>query len=314
MKSELLHVVTAISNPVRWDSRINLYKQFEEHMLDSGVNLTVVECQYGERPHDLIPTNKFVNHIPVRAKTQTWNKENLLNIGIARIPEAKYICWSDADIEFRKNSWAADTVHALQQYDIVQPWTDAYDLGPNDEHIQAHKSFCYQWWNRQPVIPNQKNFWKHDGGPYAYPHTGFCWAANRVTLEWLGGLLDICAMGSADHHMALSLIGEVDRSVPGGVTQGYLAHLKRWEARALRHVNKNIGFVWGTIEHFFHGRKTDRKYIDRWDMFVKHQFNPDNDLKRNSYGVYEFAGNKPDLQHEWDLYLRNRNEDTNTLN
>ena len=26
----------------------------------------------------------------------------------------------------------------------------------------------------------------------------------------------------------------------------------------LRHINRNIGYVQGTVEHLFHGRKTDR--------------------------------------------------------
>jgi hypothetical protein len=53
--------------------------------------------------------------------------------------------------------------------------------------------------------------------------------------------------------------------------------------------------------------------VGRWDMFLKHQFNPDEDLKRNSFDVFEFAMNKPELRHDFDLYLRSRIEDANTL-
>jgi hypothetical protein len=31
-------------------------------------------------------------------------------------------------------------------------------------------------------------------------------------------------------------------------------------------------------------------------MFIERQFNPHADLKRNSYGVLEFSGSKPDLE------------------
>ena len=51
MRAELLHVVTAMFNPMGWDSRIRLYRDFEEHMLASGVRLTTVECVLGDRPH-----------------------------------------------------------------------------------------------------------------------------------------------------------------------------------------------------------------------------------------------------------------------
>jgi hypothetical protein len=48
-------------------------------------------------------------------------------------------------------------------------------------------------------------------------------------------------------------------------------------------------------------------------MFVKHDFDPQEDLKRNSHGVLEFASNKPELRHDFDLYLQSRNEDINSL-
>jgi hypothetical protein len=42
-------------------------------------------------------------------------------------------------------------------------------------------------------------------------------------------------------------------------------------------------------------------------------FDPSTDLKRNTDGVLEFAGNKPDLERAFDRYLRSREEDVNTL-
>ena len=97
-----MHVVTAIANPIRWQSRTRLYHQFEEHMLDSGVHLTVVECAYGDRPHELAD-NPHITHVPVRARTLLWTKENLLNIGLARLPQDwRHAAWIDADITFRR--------------------------------------------------------------------------------------------------------------------------------------------------------------------------------------------------------------------
>ena len=68
MRNDLLHVVTAVANPIRWESRIRLYRDFERHMLDSGVHLTVVECAYGERPFQCAGTPGG-NHVGVRART-----------------------------------------------------------------------------------------------------------------------------------------------------------------------------------------------------------------------------------------------------
>ena len=90
MRADLLHVVTAISNPILWASRIRLYSDFEQHMLDSGVKLTTVECTYGE--HDpQIGANPHVNYVRVRASGihTVWIKECLLNLGIAAAAGAK---------------------------------------------------------------------------------------------------------------------------------------------------------------------------------------------------------------------------------
>jgi hypothetical protein len=307
-----LHVFTARANPLGWQVPHANWEKFAEGMLSAGVKLTVVECAYGEEDHRCDDI-EGVRHIGVRAKTRVWNKENLLNIGVHRTPEARYIAWIDADVIFRRPSWATDTLHELQHYDVLQPWSDAYDLGPHDEHIAHHKSFCERWFHRHPVVPRGKNWWTNDGGPYVYPHSGYAWAMTRQAFDWVGGLFELGGMGSGDHHMALALVGGGDVSVPPQCSQAYRREVLRWQSRAVRHINFNIGYVRGTIEHLFHGRKPDRGYQSRWGMFLTHGFDPLEDLKRNSHGVLEFAGNKPELRHDFDLYLRSRNEDINSL-
>lgn len=303
MRPDLLHVVTAIANPIRWESRIRLYRDFEQRMLAAGVRLTTVECAYGDRPFDLAG-NPAVNHVPVRARSLVWTKENLLNLGIARLPQDwQYVAWIDADILFRRTDWAQETVQALQQYDIVQPWTDCYDLGPHDEHLQAHRSFCKQWTDQQPVGP----------GPYRFAHPGYAWAATRHALEHVGGLIETAALGAADHHMALALVGKMVQSLPGGIQPGYAQPIAQWQERALAHIAGNVGCVPGTIEHSWHGAKTRRRYVDRWQILIRHRFDPFTDLKRNVWGVLELAGNKPDLRRDIDAYMRGRDEDSNTL-
>ena len=310
MHAELLHVVTAIANPVRWHSRIKLYRDFERHMLDSGVHLTVVECAYGERPHELAGT-PHVQHVPVRAsgRNMVWNKESLLNIGVHHNPNAKYFATIDADILFRRGNWAAETVHALQHYPAVQPWSDCYDLGPNGEHLLAHRAFARLFYEGKPLIQ----------GPGAYAstsqfgHPGYAWAWTRSLLDWTGGLIETAALGAADHHMAMGLIGRVDDSVPAAMTAAYKAPLHVWQTRALAQMNGQLSYVAGSIEHMWHGSKEKRAYVNRWAILEKHAFDPTTDLKRNSFGVIELAGNKPGLTHDIDMYFRQRNEDSNTL-
>lgn len=309
MRADLLHVVTAVANPLRWESRTRLYREFERHMLDSGVHLTTVECAYGERPHEL-GDNPRVNHVPVRAKSLIWNKENLLNIGIARLPQDwKYVAWIDADVIFRRPTWAADTVHALQIHDVIQPWTHCYDLGPQDQHVQTHRSFGAIWAARQPVVQGPKA----NASLYEFAHPGYAWAATRRALELLGGLIETAALGAGDHHMALGLAGQADASIHGGCTEGYRRPIMEWQRLALREIAGNVGCIEGTIEHRWHGTKARRAYIERWDVLVKHRFDPATDLRRNTWGVLELAGNKPELRRDMLAYFSQRNEDANAL-
>jgi hypothetical protein len=308
MHANLLHVVATIANPVRWESRIRLARAFIGHMLDSGVRLTLVECAYGERGFELadIP---HVNHVGVRAKTLVWNKECLLNIGAARAPaEARYFAFIDADIRFRRADWAAETVHALQQYDVVQPWSDCYDLGPHDEHMQAHRALCRLVAEGRPIRQGPNAL-----AGYEFGHPGYGWAFTRLALDWLGGLIDTAALGAADHHMALALLGRVQDSIPGRMHPNYIKPLLLWQERAMRHIGGNISAVPGTIEHSWHGAKQRRKYVDRWSVLIDNGFDPERDIKRNSFGVIELAGNKPKLRADIDAYFRSRDEDANSL-
>jgi hypothetical protein len=301
MQASALHVVTAVANPLRWRSRMRLYRDFERHMLASGVQLTVVECAYGDRAHEIVPA-EGVRHVPVRAHTIMWTKENLLNLGIANLPEGwNYVAWVDADVYFRRPSWAMDTLHALQLHPVVQPWSDCYDLGPDGEHMAVHRSFCRIW---------------QDGGDVGtgygtFAHPGYAWAATRQALDWVGGLVETAALGAADHHMALALVGKVERSLPGGISDAYRRPLLRWQARAMQHIAGNISALPGTIEHAWHGAKLRRRYVERWDVLARHRFSPDDDLKRNVWGVLELAGNKPALRRDMEAYFRQRDEDSN---
>jgi hypothetical protein len=309
MHANLLDVVTTRANPIRWATPDKIYAQWVEHMLDSGVRLTVAEVAYGERPFTAdLP---HVNHIKLRAKTWCWSKENAINIAISRLPDAKYISWHDSDVFHEKANWASETVQALQHYDVVQPWDTALDRGPDGEVMQVHKSFCSLFHAGKPVVASNDKFWKFQGGPYEYSHTGYAWAATRQFFEWVGGLIEICAMGSGDHACAYGLVGAIDKTYPGAVSSFYKQILELWQTRAMMHVNQNIGFVPGVVNHLFHGSKVKRAYVDRWQIFLRHGFDPATDLKKNAFGVIEWAGNKPELKREFDLYLRGREEDGN---
>jgi hypothetical protein len=349
MSRETLYIVTCVANPIGWDSRIRLARQAVNSWLtEPNVHVTLVECAYGSRDYDLADlASPRVNHIPVRANTMVWSKECLQNIGLRSLPsEARKVGLFDADITFRKQGWATETIRALDLYHVVQPWTNCIDLGPNGEIIQVFTSFCHLLRQGKPVVgisnpmlskigvsePEAKypphhhhhhhhHHHKHHHGfgetvekINAYPHPGFATAwQSDVLMNHIGGLFELGGMGAGDHHMMLSLINHGHKSVPTKVHPNYLHSVNTWQQRAFHHVNQKIGIVHQSIEHPFHGKKKNRAYNERWQMFIDHQFDPYTDLKRNQYNVLEFSGSKPLLERSFDLYMRQRHEDSNDL-
>ena len=305
MQADLLHVIAIVSNPLRWQSRLRLFRQFAQHMIASGVQLTTVECALGNRPFE-IPPMHGVNQVHVRHKTLCWHKESLINIGIQRLPvDAQYFAWIDADVEFRDPNWAAETVQMLQQYPVIQPWQHAYDLGPGGTHSRVDTSFASLVATGANVSPKWN---KYD----TFGHPGYAWAARRDALENMGGLFEAAVLGSADHHMAFAFLGRVRETAPGDMSAPYLAALDAWQVRALNAAGPHIGYLPATIEHQFHGPKALRNYVSRWDILRTNKYNPVTDIQKNLDGVTELTGDKPQLRIAIERYFASRNEDSNT--
>jgi hypothetical protein len=306
----LITVVTAVSNPLGWQTRARHYRAFRDNVLAAGARLIVVEAKLGSRPWEFAGDER-VTHIAVRHKTLLWHKENLLNLGIMRaLTDA--IGWFDADTEHRRKDIVPAIEDALQQYPVVQTFSDAINLGPQGEPLcikgsHVRPSFAKVW-----VSSGSTAKWRRaDDEPLMKPHPGYAWAARRSTLDEIGLLLDKCVAGSADLTMALAMVGRVDEALNRRpMTPAHRDSLRPWCERAAAVVKGNLGFVQGTIEHFYHGEPANRQHDTRDDMLVEHDFDPSTDLRLNIHGVLELTG-KPALERAFDRFLRARCEDQN---
>lgn len=318
MRSDLLHVVAVVSNPVRYHSRYRLYHNFKNHMRESGVHLTTVELAFGDRPWEVThPENP--DHLQLRTNCEIWHKENMINLGIQHLtrmrPDWRYVAWIDADVRFLRDDWAAETVHALQHYAIVQPWTRGIDMGPTGEPFATSKSFisCYLEKLRMTADPNCPY------GPYGYWHSGYAWAARRDAIEKIGLLIDYAILGSADFYMAWSLINKLSGnlyndvdSLPArkkGFTKAYMDMLFGWQARA-QVLQANLGVVEGTLMHYWHGKKKQRQYNTRENILIFNDYDPHLDLYRDSQGLWNLTNRNPKLRDDIRFYFRQRNEDS----
>jgi len=307
-----LWVVAVLNNPMRYKRRVELFQQFIARMKVTGVNLCVVELAYGDRAFETANLDVPIK-VQLRTDTVLWHKENLINIGISRLPnDWKYVAWIDADVGFVRPDWVDETIHELQHHDFVQLFEDAVDLGPNYEIMNTAKGFAYCYHNNVPrndIAKSCDYYYYNDGRKGSYWHPGYAWAATREAIDTVGGLLEFAIVGAGDHHMACSLIGEGARSVTNGVTNDYRNAVLQWQERALR-LHKNVSFIRGTIHHYWHGKKANRRYKERWQILVDNNFKPSYDIHKDWQGVLSFHTSNLGLRNDIRTYFKGRNEDS----
>jgi len=264
--SDILYVVLPYFNYCGFKRRQELFIKFVHEIQNvKGVRIVVSEL-VGPAPLPKLPVWK---HIKNRSDSPVWMKEKLVNVGIKNLPEDwKYTAWIDADITFLNPDWVQDTIEALQANDIVQMFRTAVNLGPNNEAIKIDKGFGYMHADSgTPYVKTDK---------YGYWHPGYAWACTRKAFRTMGSsLLDWAILGSGDRHMAMSWIGRVLDSCPGNIHMNYKIMLMEYQHKCQ---NFKLSYVPGTILHHWHGRFEDRKYKERWEVLVRHAFDPITDV------------------------------------
>lgn len=270
-------------------------------MQQSGVELYTTEMAFGDRDFAITEAGNY-RHIQVRSEYELWHKENMLNLALQRLPsDWEYVAWIDADVLFQRPDWVQETIEQLQHYYFVQLFSHATDLSPSFEPMKTHTGFVYDWYQ----FPDKMR----DGTYATSSHPGYAWAARREALDACGGFIDQGILGSGDRHMACAMIGKVEHSYNQGVHKNYKEICQEWQRRCEKVVKRDIGYVSGTISHFYHGSKANRGYKDRWKILVGHQFDPYRDIIRDTQGLYRLDDDKIGLRDDIRRYFRSRHED-----
>ncbi len=297
-----LYVVCAHFNPLRFRSRDKLYAAFAKHCADAGAILYTIELALRDRHHQ-VTSFADPRAIQLRGHSEIWYKENLQNIAVQRLPaDAEYIAFVDGDFHFTRSDWATETVHMLQHYEAVQMYSSLTYEGNDHRVHNTMDSFAFTHLN-QGTIP------KHYGHQGA---VGGAWAFRRSALRQLGGLLDICILGSGDWHMAFALAMREDWHPEMTELKGcpdYVEAIRRWQENAAV-LKGNIGYVDAHAIHHWHGPMGKRGYTTRPAILAKNQFDPTRDLVYDENGVLQLRGNKPAFRDDIRAYFRSRNEDS----
>jgi len=297
---EKLHVIAVISNPCLFAKRYILMKEFIERMErdEPDVILYIVELCY-EKQNFIITNKNNSHHLQLRTTTPLWHKENMINLGVKHLlPFSwKAFAWIDADLEFESATWAKDTLKILNGCkDIVQVFSHCIDMDKNENTMKIHTSAGHQYEYKKQYNKNGSEFW----------HPGYAWAMTRKAYEKIGGLFQYSILGSGDHNMMLSLLGNGIKSIHCDNSDEYKQCILDFEKKIK---GLRFGYTPGIIRHYYHGSKKNRQYSERWQMLVKAQYKPCM-VKIGLNGVLEPSEfMKKEFIDDILIYFQQRNED-----
>ncbi len=302
-EAQTLHVAAAYSNPKRWATRRRTFNDFRRYMAGAGnVQLHVGELAYGDRPFEVTDASHPLD-CQWRTSQELWHKENILNQVISRFPaDWQYGAYLDGDFCMTRPDWALETIHLLQHFDFVQLFSTYQDLGPANEPLGVRPGFAYNF-ARTGVAPRSYRAGAPGGG----------WAFRRSAFNAVGGLLDVCILGSGDSWMAYGLSGQPNNHPetkdPG---EGYADAILHWQQRASV-IRKNFSYLNNHAIHYWHGSKARRGYSTRWQILRQFKFDPRTDLFRDWQGIYQLTPEKPGLRDAIRQYFASRSEDDSSL-
>ncbi len=300
-----LAVITSYFNPAGFVSKRKNYEQFAGILRASGLHLTTVDCAMSSAPFQL-PISRSV--IRVRASSVMWHKERLLNIAIGTLPsQYTKIAWLDADVLFSNPAWAVETSRALDDYTVIQPYSQSIRLPPATTSFEGRglveESFC----SRIALSPHSCTV----GSWELHGQTGFAWAARREAL--VHGLYDRAIAGGADHIMAHAFAGDWESECISGIMLGnqpYDSDYRAWSVRVYRLVRARLGFIEGHLLHLWHGSLANRRYRDRACDLAALNYDPSRDIRLGPSRCWEWTGKNEALQRWCRKYFDERREDT----
>jgi len=269
-----LHVIAVVSNPCNYKIRYKLMDEFIDRMQkEQHVILYIVELVYGDQEFEITSsTNK--HHLQLRGEIPLWHKENMINLGIKKLlpSDWKAVAWIDADIEFENPYWAFNALQILNGgKDIVQLFVNVFDMDFNEETLHIYTGFGYQYC-KGLVKGMGINYW----------HPGYAWACNRTAYDQMGLIYQSGILGAGDNIFSHGFSEHETNSLKPGMTQMYLDDVKQFQDKMK---GLKLGYVPGSIRHFFHGIKENRNYWGREDILIKYEYDPNTFIEINSDGL-----------------------------
>jgi hypothetical protein len=314
-----LWAVSCHFNPCHYAQRLRNHRLFRARL---PVPLLTVELSYsGDYELDGSDADRIVR---LHATDVLWQKERLLNVAIAALPEScEAVAWIDGDVLFGRDDWPRETIRMLDHHAMLQLFSRFTDLprdaqGPPapDTVPSGGWSFAYlfaqgghdaelfeaMWGNRE----------SRTSGGVRVERTrtsGLAWAARRDLLL-RHGLYDACILGSGDRAITCAACGRFETSSQNFIRNDrQRAHYLEWARGFSESVGGRVSYVEGEVYHLWHGDWHDRRYRQRWRDLAPFEFDPFTDIAIDGAGCWKWSSHKPDMHAYVARYFQLRRED-----
>lgn len=250
-------ILMAFYNPARYRRSLKNILYLISVFKTYGIPYFVAECTFGSyRPQ--IPGATLV----LRSNSYMFYKEQLINRLEPLVPpQYTKLVMLDGDILFDTPDWLDHISMALEKYDIVQPFSQACWLSP-DNTIITSKKYGYGY-----VLSKGIRIRVEDRHAY---HPGFAWAFRRSVFRSIGGFYDRAIVGAGDMMFACTFLPReffdrhrVEMSIPSMIAEGWEDYRGRVES-----VAPKVGYIDIKALHLFHGLSGSRQYRTRYKLLL----------------------------------------------
>jgi hypothetical protein len=288
IKSDMA-IVLVFFNPQRSVRIVQNILTVVHYLKTANIPYYIHELAFNDEPHVFAPAENIKLS---RSTSYMFYKENLIHTLLPQIP-AKFtkICIMDADIFFDEPLWYTVVSTMLDIYDVCQPFTTTYFLGPDYKAIKQLTN-CVD--SSAPKID-----WVHE-------HTGHVWAFRRSWYEE-SGIPDVTIAGGGDFVMSTTLRGShhiYDKT--------YLLYKDFLPTKSFADTRRGSCDL--NIYHYYHGSEINRQYYSRiesiTDVLATNGLTLQSAFQRRKDGILEWKSAHLTVMNDFMRgYFGRRNDD-----
>jgi hypothetical protein len=308
--SSPLWALTCLFNPLGVRRRAANYRIFRRHL---GVPVATVELAFNGT-FELSGGDADIL-VKVTGGDVMWQKERLLNIGLAHLPaDCTAVAVLDCDVVFANPAWPRAALRMLREKLAVQLFSAAFFLerdvtpGPAAKAHSETRPTSAAKAISDGVSPEACfDDLSHDGRGRSV--SGMAWAFRRDLLV-RHGLFDACIIGGGDTAAASAAFGSieaVERRHSMNVAQRQ--YYRAWASSWFESVAGRVGALEGDLYHLWHGDMIHRRAAARHGDLAVCGFDPSNDIRAAEDRPWRWSSRKPLLHGLLTDYFAGRRED-----